>query len=47
MRRTGAAWTERGKDAVLALRCLRLSGLLAHGWQRHGENERRADAEAA
>lgn len=47
MKRTGAAWTESGGDAVLALRCLRLSGLWAHGWQMHRDNERRAYAEAA
>jgi hypothetical protein len=47
MKRPGASWTEAGGQAVLALRCVRLSGVWDQAWKRHRDNERRAEAAAA
>lgn len=47
MKRPGASWTETGGQAVLALRCVRLSGVWNQAWKRHRDNERRAEAVAA
>jgi hypothetical protein len=47
MKRPGASWTETGGQAVLALRCVRLSGVWEQAWTRHRDNERSAYAAAA
>jgi hypothetical protein len=47
MKRPGASWTEAGGQAVLALRCVRLSGAWDQAWTKHRDNERRAEAAAA
>jgi hypothetical protein len=46
MKRPGASWTEAGGQAVLALRCVRLSGVWDQAWKRHRDDERRAEAAA-
>ena len=46
MKRAGASWSEPGGDAILAIRCLKLSDLWHDAWNMHRENQQHSLAAA-
>ena len=40
LKRTGMHWTVAGADAIIALRCCKLSGRFEHFWERRADRSR-------
>ncbi len=44
LKRAGMHWTVRGADAIIALRCAKLSGRFEDFWERRAERSTACDA---